>query len=36
MGFDYLRIAKSLYNNLKNGYILEGGSTISQQYVKNI
>ena len=36
MGFDYLRIAKSLYNNLKNGYILEGGSTISQQYVKNM
>ena len=36
MGFDYLRIAKSLYTNLKNGYISQGGSTISQQYVKNM
>ena len=36
MGFDYLRIAKSLYLNFKNGYISQGGSTISQQYVKNM
>lgn len=36
MGFDYLRIAKSLYLNIKNGYISQGGSTISQQYVKNM
>ncbi len=36
MGFDYLRIAKSLYVNFKNGYISQGGSTISQQYVKNM
>ncbi len=36
MGFDYLRIAKSMYTNLKNGYISQGGSTISQQYVKNM
>jgi len=36
MGFDYLRIAKSLYLNVKNGYISQGGSTISQQYVKNM
>ncbi|MBQ3020828.1 MAG: transglycosylase domain-containing protein [Bacilli bacterium] len=36
IGFDYLRIAKSLYTNLKNGYITQGGSTISQQYVKNM
>ena len=36
MGFDYLRIAKSLYTNFKNGYISQGGSTISQQYVKNM
>ena len=36
MGFDYLRIAKSMYLNLKNGYISQGGSTISQQYVKNM
>ena len=35
-GFDYLRIAKSLYTNFKNGYISQGGSTISQQYVKNM
>lgn len=36
MGFDYLRIAKSFYTNIKNGYISQGGSTISQQYVKNM
>ena len=36
IGFDYLRIAKSLYTNIKNGYISQGGSTISQQYVKNM
>lgn len=36
MGFDYLRIAKSMYSNLKAGYITQGGSTISQQYVKNM
>jgi len=36
MGFDYLRILKSLYLNIKNGYISQGGSTISQQYVKNM
>lgn len=35
-GFDYLRIIKSLYINLKDGYISQGGSTISQQYVKNM
>ena len=36
MGFDYLRIIKSMYSNLKAGYITQGGSTISQQYVKNM
>ena len=36
IGFDYLRILKSLYTNLRNGYITQGGSTISQQYVKNM
>ena len=36
IGFDYARIAKSLYTNIKNGYISQGGSTISQQYVKNM
>ncbi len=35
-GFDYLRILKSLYLNFKNGYITQGGSTISQQYIKNM
>ena len=35
-GFDYLRIMKSLYLNLKNKKITQGASTISQQYVKNI
>ena len=35
-GFDYLRIVKSMYSNIKNGYITQGGSTISQQYVKNM
>lgn len=36
MGFDYLRILKSLYTNVKSGYITQGGSTISQQYIKNM
>ena len=36
IGFDYARIIKSLYTNIKNGYISQGGSTISQQYVKNM
>ena len=35
-GFDYLRIAKAMYNNIKSGYVMEGASTISQQYVKNL
>lgn len=34
-GFDYLRIIKAMLTNIKNGHITEGGSTISQQYVKN-
>ena len=36
IGFDYARIVKSMYMNFKNGYISQGGSTISQQYVKNM
>ena len=36
IGFDYARILKSLYMNIKNGYITQGGSTISQQYIKNM
>lgn len=35
-GFDYLRIAKSLYINLVNRKTLQGASTISQQYAKNL
>ena len=35
-GFDYLRIAKAMYQNIKSGKITQGASTISQQYVKNI
>ena len=36
MGFDYLRIAKAMYLNVKNKSIVQGASTISQQYVKNL
>ncbi|MBE6149222.1 MAG: penicillin-binding protein [Firmicutes bacterium] len=35
-GFDYLRIAKALFNNIKNGSINEGASTITQQFAKNL
>lgn len=35
-GFDYLRIIKAAYINLKTGKIVQGASTISQQYVKNL
>lgn len=35
-GFDYLRILKSLYVNLKSGKTLQGASTITQQYAKNL
>ena len=35
-GFDYLRIAKTLFLNMKNKQIVGGASTISQQYVKNL
>lgn len=35
-GFDYLRILKSLYINLINKKTLQGASTISQQYAKNL
>ncbi len=34
-GFDPLRIAKALYINIKEKDILQGGSTITQQYAKN-
>lgn len=35
-GFDYLRIAKAMMLNIKNRDIVQGASTISQQYVKNL
>ena len=36
IGFDFLRIGKAMLINLKNGKIVQGASTISQQYVKNM
>jgi penicillin-binding protein 2D len=35
-GFDYLRIVKSFYNNVRAGKIVEGASTITQQYARNL
>lgn len=35
-GFDFLRIMKALYINIKNQKNLQGASTISQQYAKNL
>ena len=35
-GFDVLRIGKALINNIKAGHIVEGASTITQQYAKNL
>lgn len=35
-GFDYLRIMKALYADIKSGELREGASTISQQYIKNL
>ena len=35
-GFDYPRILKAMYNNITNRKIVEGASTISQQYAKNL
>ena len=35
-GFDILRITKALFNNIKNQKIVEGASTITQQYAKNL
>lgn len=35
-GFDYLRILKAMVKNIKNKQIVEGASTISQQYIKNL
>ena len=36
IGFDYLRIGKALINNIKNKKTIEGASTITQQYAKNL
>ena len=36
LGFDYLRIVKALVNNIKNKKTVEGASTITQQYAKNL
>ena len=35
-GFDYLKIASATLKNIKSKSIVEGASTISQQYVKNM
>lgn len=35
-GFDYLRIASAMVANIKSGSIVQGASTISQQYIKNM
>ena len=35
-GFDYIRIIKSFFNNIKENNIIEGASTISQQYARNL
>ena len=36
LGFDYLRIGKALFNNLKSKSLSEGASTITQQYARNL
>lgn len=35
-GFDPIRIAKAFKNNVLSGTVVEGGSTITQQYAKNL
>lgn len=35
-GFDYPRIAKAAFENITSGEIVQGASTISQQYAKNL
>ena len=35
-GFDYARIIKSFFNNIVSGSIVEGASTITQQYARNL
>lgn len=35
-GFDYLRILKAMFINIKSKSLKQGASTISQQYIKNL
>ena len=35
-GFDYIRIIKSMFINIKSNSIKEGASTITQQYSRNL
>ena len=35
-GFDYLRILKAMFVNIKSGETLQGASTITQQYARNL
>ena len=35
-GFDFLRISKAIFENLKHKDIVQGASTITQQYAKNL
>ena len=35
-GFDYPRIGMAIFNNLTSGKIVQGASTITQQYAKNL
>ena len=36
IGFDYLRIAKAIFNNITSKSLSEGASTITQQYARNM
>ncbi len=36
LGFDYLRILKAMISNIKSGDTVQGASTITQQYAKNL
>ena len=36
IGFDYLRIGKAMIKNIASGSLLEGASTITQQYARNL